>query len=113
MFLLAFAFAGLIGIAKVSVLWSLTFVIVLFMLYVAFRHPHGRADWPIDLKGSLYFLVTTILLLLMIYVMYLASASISIPQISTTIMWLGAVIIGILVILGIIFPRGVQDTRKA
>jgi hypothetical protein len=113
LFLLAFAFAGLLSIMKVSLAWSLFMVMMLAMIYIAIRHPHGRKSWEHDIKASLYFVVTAVLLIMMLYVMYLAQAAMMLPPLVTIVIWLSAGVLGLLALLGLFFPHGYPSAGKA
>jgi small-conductance mechanosensitive channel len=87
-------------------------VLLLALIYIAVRHPRGRKDWEHDIRTSVYFIVTALLLITMLYVMYLAAGSIMLPPVVTMVIWLAVGMLILLVILGIFFPHGWKDARK-
>jgi len=110
--LLAFSFVGLISILKINLMWSIFIIIILALIYISIKHPHGRKDWEHDLRTSIYFVVTAVLLILMLYVMYLASGSIMMPPLITVVIWASWVIIAILALLSIFFPEGYHSSLR-
>lgn len=108
--LLALAFVGLLSILKVPILWCIVMVLLLALIYLAVRHPHGRKDWQHDLRTSLSFVVTSVLLILMLYVMYIAVGAFRMPPLVTIVMWLSGTIIVLLALLGMFFPEGYRSS---
>ena len=109
--LLAAAFVGLLWIVKVAILWCVFLVVMLALIYLALKHPRGRMDWEHDVRTSLYFVMTVVLLLLMVYVMYLASGSFRFPPAVTVVLWISVMMMVILALAGLFFPEGYRSTK--
>jgi len=108
--LLAIAFAGMLWIVKASILWIFFIVVMMALIYISLRHPHGRKDWAHDLRSSVYFIVTAALLIMMLYVMYLASATFRLPPSNSLFLWGSVIVLLFLILLGLFFPKGYRHT---
>jgi hypothetical protein len=87
---------------------SLVLVVVslLIMFYLGMKYPKGRNDWPHDRERTFRYIVSGILFFMIMGLIYWITRYWDYPLSGKGVFYLAMIIIPILIILGLVFPRG-------
>ena len=82
------------------------FLLFLVLVYIGFRYPRGKLDWPFDKAASSRILIAAFLFVVIIGLLYLVTQSIPFPPSMTILQSVIVFFWGLFVALGILFPEG-------
>lgn len=81
-------------------------VAALVLLFLGFRYPRGRKDWPHSLERSVRYVVTGILFLIILGLIYWITRYWDYPVGGELFVYLALIAFPILLVLGFLFPKG-------
>ena len=83
-------------------------ILYLCLGIVAFRFPRGRENWKKDRLETLYIAMSATVFLMLLFLLWYASAMIDWPDALTVIIWGSAIALVMLVLIGIFVPNGIR-----
>jgi MFS family permease len=83
-------------------------VAALILGYLGMRYPRGRKDWPHERERTFRYIISGILFFIIMGLIYWITRYWDYPLSGEGVFYLALIIIPILLILGLVFPKGKQ-----
>jgi amino acid transporter len=90
--------------------WIVLISVVVYLLLsiIAFKFPRGRGDWHKDWRETLYLMLSTIVFLMLLFLLWYVSAVVSWPPALIVVLWASVITLIVLVLVGIFVPHGIR-----
>lgn len=85
-------------------------IIYLFLGILAFRFPRGRENWHRDWRETLYLALSTVVFLMLLFLLWFVSAVVDWPSVLTILFWGSVITLIGLVLIGVFVPHGIRLT---
>jgi hypothetical protein len=86
-------------------------IVVLVVLYLGYKYPKGWSDWPHDRTTTYRYVISAVLFLLILGLIYWVTRIWDYPTGARGLAYIAFIAIGILFVLGMVFPKGMQKLR--
>lgn len=83
-------------------------IAAIVLIYLGMKYPLGRKDWPHEKERTLRYIISGILFFIIMGLIYWVTRYWDYPLSAKGVFYLALIIIPILIVLGLIFPRGKQ-----
>lgn len=90
--------------------WILLVSIILytFLGILAFRFPRARENWHRDWRETLYLVLSTVVFLMLLFLLWFVSAVVDWPSALTILFWGSVISLVFLVLIGVFVPHGIK-----
>ncbi|MFO7991751.1 MAG: hypothetical protein R6U61_05605 [Thermoplasmata archaeon] len=90
----------------VNPLWAIVILLFALMVYISVQYPNGLSDWDKNRKETAALLLTIVSILLLVFLIYIALSTITLPSSMLLMSWISAIIFAFLFIISLFYPAG-------
>jgi multisubunit Na+/H+ antiporter MnhB subunit len=81
----------------------------LILLFLGMKYPLGKKDWPFDKERTFRYIISGILFFIIMGLIYWITRYWDYPLSGKGLFYVSMILIPILIVLGLIFPKGRKD----